>query len=147
MLGRRPRQVAKLVVALGAVDQPGKAALGQLRAGIVDGRLDHLVIAALDQHVGDGIGEHLAPGDRHQMRLALAARGLDQRLVVEPHRLRQHGTGDLDDVVEGERADGLRRRGVDRRQAVGEQGLGRNLDMLDQALEHVVEQRRSASSE
>jgi hypothetical protein len=125
MLGRRPT---------------GEAALGQFRAGIVDGRVNDLVVAALDQHIGDRIREHLAPGDRHQMRLALAACVLDQRRVVEPHRLRQHGTGDLDDVVEGQRPDGLRRRGVDRRQTVGEQGSRGNLDVPDQALEHVVEQ-------
>ena len=74
------------------------------------------------------------------MRLALVARGLDQRLVVEAVRLRQHGAGHLDDVVERQRPDGLRRGDVDRGQPVGEQLLGRGFDVQHQALEHVVEQ-------
>ena len=74
------------------------------------------------------------------MRLALAARGLDQRLVVEPLRLRQHGAGDLDQIVERQRPDRQRRRGVDRGEAIGEQRLGRGLDVIHQALEDVVEQ-------
>ncbi len=76
----------KIVVALGAADQPGEAALGKLRAGIVDGALDHLVIAAQHQHVGHRAAQHPARRYRHQMRLALAARGFDQRFIVEPFR-------------------------------------------------------------
>ena len=50
------------------------------------------------------------------------------------------GACDLDDVVERQRADGERRRGVDRGETVGEQRLGRGFDVIDQALEDVVEQ-------
>jgi hypothetical protein len=57
--------------------------------------------------------------------------------------LRQHRAGDLDDVVEGERADGERRCGIDRGKTVGEQGLGRRFDVIDQALKDIVEQPRS----
>ena len=130
----------EIVVPLGAVDQPGEAALGEFRAGIVQRALYDVVVAALHQHVGDCTAQHPARGDRHQMRLALAARGLDQRRVIEPLRFRQHGAGDLDRVVERERADGLRRRGVDRRQTIGEQGLGRQFNVHDQALKDIVEQ-------
>src|SRR5437667_293615 len=69
-----------------------------------------------------------------------AARDLDQGRLVQALRLRQHGAGDLDDLVERERADDPGRRGCDRRQPVGEQRLGRRLDLFDQALEYVVEQ-------
>ena len=120
--------------------QAGEAALGKFRAGIVDGGVDHFVIAAQHQHVGDRAAQGFAVGNREQMRLALAARGLDQGVVVEAVRLRQHGACDLDDVVEGERADRHRRRAVDRRQAIGKQRLGRGFDVMHQALEHVVEQ-------
>ncbi len=78
--------------------------------------------------------------DRLEMRLASAARDLHQGRLVQPFRLRQHGAGDLDDLVERERADDLGRRGRDRCQPVGEQRLGRGFDLLDQALEYVVEQ-------
>ena len=110
------------------------------RARIVHGRLDHLIVAALDQHVGDRAAQGLAGRNRHQMRLALAARILDQGLVVEPHRLRQHGTCHLDDIIESKRADGERRGGVDRGETVGQQHLGRGFDVVDQALEDIVEQ-------
>ena len=130
----------EIVVAFGAADEAGKAALGELRARIVHGRLDHLIVAALDQHVGDRAAQGLAGRNRHQMRLALAARILDQGLVVEPHRLRQHRTCHLDDIIESKRADGERRGGVDRGEAVGQQRLGRGFDVVDQALEDIVEQ-------
>ena len=78
----------KVVVPFGAIDQPGEAALGKFRAGIVDGAMDHLVIAAQHQHVGHRVAQHSSCRNRHQMRLALIARGLDQRLVVEPLRPR-----------------------------------------------------------
>jgi len=74
------------------------------------------------------------------MRLALVARRLDQRVVVKPLRLGQYRSCDLDQIVERQRADRQRRRGTDRGQTVGEQGLGGGLDVKDQALEDVVEQ-------
>src|SRR2546423_7870061 len=74
------------------------------------------------------------------MRLALAARIFDQGLVVEPHRLRQHGTCYLDDIIERKRADGERRSSVDRRETVGHETLCRSFDVVDQAMEDVVEQ-------
>ena len=73
------------------------------------------------------------------MRLTPGARDLDQRVLVQPFRFRQHGPGDLDDLVERERADDLRRRIRDRGEAFGEQRPGRRFDLRDQALEHVVE--------
>ena len=74
------------------------------------------------------------------MRLALAARILDQGIIVEPRRLRQHGACDLDHVVERQRPDRERRGGVDRGEAVGQQRLGRGFDVIHQTLEDVVEQ-------
>jgi len=75
------------------------------------------------------------------MRLALVARGLDQRFVVKPLRLGQHGSRDLDHIVERQCADRQRRRAIDRGQAIGEQRLGGILDVMHQALEDIVEQR------
>ena len=61
-------------------------------------------IAAADQHVGDGLADAGAAGDREQMRLALGLGDVDQIGFVEPRRLRQHRTGDRDVVVVGELA-------------------------------------------
>ncbi|MBA7630853.1 hypothetical protein ES703_38378 [subsurface metagenome] len=80
---------------LGAIDQAGKAALGEFGAGIVDGVLHHFVIAAQHQHVA----------------------------AVHPWAQLQLADAD-----------------VARRQAVGEQRLGRGFDVQHQALQHVVEQ-------
>ena len=41
-------------------------------------------VPSFDQNVGQGFWQTLAARDRQQMRLALAARGLDQRCVIEP---------------------------------------------------------------
>ena len=130
----------KIVVAFGAVDQPGEAAFGEFRAGIVDGALDHFVIAAQHQHVGDRAAQYPAGRNRHQMRLALVARGLDQRLVVEPFRLDSTGaaTSIRSSNASARTVSGGAR--VDRGEAIGEQRLGGGLDVMDQALEHVVEQ-------
>ena len=75
------------------------------------------------------------------MRLAFALCRLDERSVIEPIRLRQHGGGDLDRVVERQRSDREGRRCVDRREAVGEQRLGGHFDVRNQTLEDVVKQR------
>ena len=131
----------KIVVLFGAADQPGEAALGKFRAGIVDGALDHLVVAAQHEHVGHRSAQHLSYRNRHQMRLALVARGFDQRVIVEPLRSGQHRSRDLDQVIERKRANSERRRRVDRSETIGEQRLGGGLDLIRQALENVVEQR------
>ena len=130
----------KAVVAFGAIDQPCETALGEFGAGIVDRALNHLVIAALDQHVSDRAAQHLAGRNRHQMGLALVPRGLDQGFVVEALRLGQHGSCDLDQIVERQRADGQRRRAIDRSQPIGKQRFGGGFDVVHQALEHIVEQ-------
>ena len=85
---RRPQADAggEVIVALGPFDQPGETVLGKFGAGIVDGALDYIVVAAQYQHVGHRAAQHPAGRDCHQMRLALAAGGFDQRLVVEPFR-------------------------------------------------------------
>ncbi|MHC2620908.1 hypothetical protein ACVIW2_002940 [Bradyrhizobium huanghuaihaiense] len=127
------------VVALGARDEVGETFLGEPRARIADGRLHDVLVAARHQHVGQRFRQNPPQRDRLQMGLAARARDLDQRRLVQPFRFRQHGSCDLDDLVERERADDLGRCGRDRCEAVGKQRPGRRLDLLDQAFEHVVE--------
>ena len=103
-----------VIVSFGAIDQSGEAAFGEFCAGIVDSALDHFIIAAQHEHVSDRTAQHPARRNRHQMRLALIARGLDQGVIVEPFRFGQHGCSDLDEIVECQRANGERRRAIDR---------------------------------
>ena len=130
----------EVVVALGPLDQPGEAMFGKLRAGIVDGVLDHLVVAAPTSTSVTASLSCPAGRNRQQVRAGPWCAHCDQRVVVEPLRLRQHGTGDFDDVVERQGADGGRRGAADRSEAVGQQRLGRCLDVMHQALEDIVEQ-------
>ncbi|MGY4361596.1 hypothetical protein ACVW0J_008089 [Bradyrhizobium sp. i1.7.7] len=131
--------MARVIVAFGARDEVGETSLGELRARIADGRLHDVFVAARHQHVGQCFRQHPPQRDRLEMRLAPGARDLDQGRLVQPFRFREHGSGDFDHLVERERADDLGRRGRDRRETVGEQRSRRGLDLLDQALEHVVE--------
>src|ERR1700742_2709020 len=109
MVGRRPRQVARLSSPSARLTNRVKP-----RSEIsAPGLLTVLwITSSLPRSTSTSVTASLSDL-REEMRLALAARELDQRLVVEPRRLRQHGAGHLDRVVEGERADGPRRRGVD----------------------------------
>ena len=82
----------------------------------------------------------LAPaGNGEQMILPLAAGDLDQHLGAEPAGIGKHVAGDLDLVVPGQMLDDLERRVVERRQPLGEFGLGPRFDARDQQAEHVVE--------
>ncbi|MGY4486798.1 hypothetical protein ACVWWR_005989 [Bradyrhizobium sp. LM3.2] len=138
-IGSQADASGEIIVAFGAGDEVGETSLGEPRARIANGRLHHALVAAGHQHVGQCFRQHPPQRDRLEMRLPSGARDLDQGRFVQPFRFRQHGAGDLDHLVERERADDLRRRSRDRCEAVGEQRPGRRLDLLDQALEYVVE--------
>ncbi|MET3341168.1 hypothetical protein ABIF52_001549 [Bradyrhizobium japonicum] len=138
-VGPQADACGEVVIALGPRDEVGEAVLGELCAGIADGRLHDVLVAARHQHVGECCRQHPPQRDRLQMRLTPRARDLDQGRLVQPFRFRQHRSCDLDHLVERERADDLRRCRRDRCEAVGEQRPRRGLDLFDQALEYVVE--------
>ena len=76
----------------------------------------------IDQDVGDRLAQALALRDRVQMVLAAGAGVGDQVVVGELGRRLEHGGGNGDAVVEGERDDHLARRVADDRQPVGQAG-------------------------
>ncbi len=98
-VGAPGHRLGQLVVAAGAHRQHRHAGLRQARAGIDRDLGDDLAVAAIDQHVGDHRAELHTLGDLAQVRLALALGDLDQILVGQPRRLRQHRPGDGDVVV------------------------------------------------
>src|SRR5664280_2541578 len=113
----------------------------EARAGIARDLGDDLAVAAIDQHVGDHRAELPALGDLAQVRLALALGDLDQILVGQPRRLRQHRPGDGDVIVAGEAMDDIMRSIGDRRDVPAQLDPRAAFDMIDQADDDVVEQR------
>ena len=87
----RPDADREIVVVLGAFDQHAVAALGESRAGIVDGGQHDRPVTALDQHVGDDFADRGALRDRQQMILAGRPCGCRQGVVVEPGEVRRTG--------------------------------------------------------
>ena len=121
----------EIVVALGAIDQPGEAALGEFRAGIVDGALDHLVIAAQHQHVGDRAAQascaSRSPSNAPGSCCARSRSAFRRRAASDCD-----STGPATSIESSNASARMvqRRRGVDRGQAVGEQRLGRGFDVI-----------------
>jgi hypothetical protein len=138
-IAAKAENLDQFVVGRGAGDDVGIASLGKLRAGIVGQFADHLAFAAIDDHVGHGRGQVGPAGNGEQVILPLAAGDLDQHVGPEPAGIGKHIAGDLDLVVPGQMLDYLERRVVERRQPLGEFGLGPRFDARDQQAEHVVE--------
>lgn len=75
------------------------------------------------------------------MSLAFAAGALDKHIIAEPLGLRQHGRGDFDQIVEGEDVNDLRRSLGNGSEASGKQRFRRTLDVTNQAIKNVIEER------
>ena len=102
---------------------------------------DDVVIAAVDENIGDRRGELVALGDLAQMRLAFALGDLDQRLVGQAIGAGQHGPRDIDRVVGGELAHDLRRSVGTGREPFAQFGERVGFQASDQPVDDVVEQR------
>ncbi|MHC2439567.1 hypothetical protein ACVMB0_006942 [Bradyrhizobium sp. USDA 4451] len=135
----QPEDLDQFVVAFGARDDAGITVLGELGAGILGEAADHLVLAAIYDHVGDRSGQVFPRRDRVQMVLALAAGDLAQRGVGEAAGVGQDLACDADVVVPGQMLNHLKRRIVERREPLAELGARTRLDARDQEAQHVVE--------
>lgn len=131
----------KPVIVLGALHQHGKAETGKSRAFVADGADYDVAVTAFDQHRGDDLAQRRAARHRQQVALPFLRRQLDERLVVEPRRLRQHRAGDFDGIVERQRANRLRRRIGNRCQPGRQQYLRGLFDLGGKPPDHVIEQR------
>ncbi len=114
---------------------------GHLRPVIGQQGLQGVVVAALDNGLGERLGEHRPLGDGAQIVLAAGA-GDGQQVVLGEGRGRgQHGAGHLDHVVAGERPDQPLGRGFDPGHALGEFGADGGFHLAGELAQHVVEQR------
>ena len=130
----------KAVVVFGALHQHGKAEVGKARAAVAHRHGHDVAVAALDQHRGDGLAQRPAMRNRQHVALAFLRRQFDKSLLVEPRRLRQDRAGDLDGIVERQRANDFRRRIGKRREPGGQQHLRGLFDLGGKAPDHVIEQ-------
>src|SRR5436305_7387973 len=103
-LSARADRLGKLVITLGALDQPDIAGFRELGAWILGSAERHLPVAALHQHIGNSLGKRFALRYGEQVLLALGSGILDQSRVVELSRLREHRARHLDGVIERQRA-------------------------------------------
>jgi len=100
----------KLVVTLRPANQLRKTGLGESRAGVRNGAHRHHAIAAFDQHIGHRLAQRAPLRNREQMLLAHRAGILDQRQIIETFGLCEDGASHVDFFVEGQTANGFRRR-------------------------------------
>ena len=128
-------------VAGGAQHQRRIAEFRECRAGIAGGAQRDLAVAAFHQHVGHGLGQHFAPGNGEQMRLALGSRSLHQRRLVDPFGMGEDGARNIDRVVERQAAHDPGRRVGHAGEEMAEARARRRFDLAQQPRHHVVEQR------
>src|ERR1700760_4973652 len=95
--------------------------------------------AALEENVGQRLGERSSPRDRDEMRLAASVRYVDQVAVGEAFRFLQYRTGNSGLLMPGQLTDSLvggggefGHRGTEARQRVG-------LNSFDEPHQDVVE--------
>ena len=129
----------ELGIATGTHGQLAVAGERETGTAIAHDLVDDAAVAALDQHVRDRLAQLQPLGDGHQMRLALGGRILHKIGFGELRRMRQHRSGHLDGIVEGERADDLGRRVLRAGKAARELGARFDLDIDGEPLQHVVE--------
>jgi hypothetical protein len=131
--------LGQLVVVSGARDDAGIAGLREPGAGIVGEPPDHPHFAAVDDHVGDLLGQMGAAGNGEQVILSLGAGDLEQGVGGDAARMGEHLAGDRDLVVLGQVLDHFERRVIERCEPLAELGLGAGLDARNQQAKHVVE--------
>ncbi len=131
----------KNVVMVGTCNERGKSGLGKARRLVVDHDAHDQMVAATDQHIGDGLGDAAARREGGEMRLAVGARDVDQIVFTQPLGFAQHRPGDRDVVVARQIANQSRWRVGDRGQPLRKAGQCKALDFDDEPGEHGVEQR------
>ena len=130
----------QLQVVLGANGDCVLPLFGEFRAVIPRHCHDDLVVAAIDQHVGDARTDRLARRNGQQMILALGPGAFDEKILIEEFRLRQHRAGDANLVVAAQPSQNLIRRGLDRGQSLGHLRSHGRVDLVDDAHHHLVEE-------
>jgi hypothetical protein len=121
------------------LQEPGEALGREPRALVARDGAHDAGLAPVDDHVRDAFGERGAAREGEEMVLALRARDIDEVVVGQPGRAREHGARHRDVVVVGEVL--TTRRGAlgNVREAVGELDPGAELDVAGEPQDHLVE--------
>jgi hypothetical protein len=135
-----PDLLRQILVAFGALHQRREPAFGKLRRLVIGDIAHHLGTAPAHQHVGDGFAQIGAAGDGGQMRLTPGLGELDEFVFMQPQRLREHGTGDLNVFILGELVHQIAWRIADRGKRLRHFDARLGFDLVDETAEHVVEQ-------
>src|SRR5471030_1946946 len=107
-----------------------KAILGKTRSLVGSHRVQDFSIATRHEHVGYTFANRFSLGDREKMLLAFGTGVSDQSSNVEPLRVLENGTGNIDQVVESEFIDEADRSVVSAGQSFCESGAGRHFNLL-----------------
>ncbi|MGY3343044.1 hypothetical protein ACVWYK_001813 [Bradyrhizobium sp. USDA 4470] len=126
-------------VAFGAADHVQQARTREARALVPGHGGDNLLVTTLDEHIGHGLADRLALGDREQMRLALCHGALDQHLLVDAVGAAQHRPCDLDLVIEGKLLDDVERGVIATRHQFGELRPRGDLDLVGEPADDFAE--------
>ena len=79
----------------------------ELRAPVTGSVGDDQMIAPVNQNIRHSFGQYASSGNGQQVTLAFGLRVLHERVVIEPHGVRQHRGGHFDRIVERQHADHL----------------------------------------
>ena len=121
-------------------DQPVQTAFGEFRVVVRRHIVEHVLVAEIDQDIGDRIRERTASGNCEPMLLAVVASDLDELGLRQAPGAQKDRTGDLDRFIAGEPADRIERCVVDDGEAAGEFGPRLDFDLTDETNDHIVEQ-------
>src|SRR4051812_39467889 len=102
--------------------------------------MNHVVIAPIDQHIGDLLLNGRSSGDREEMRLALLLCDVDEVRCRKTARLAKHRPGDGDLVVLRKPADDFARRLIDGGEPLRKLSARLGLYSRDHLGKNVVEQ-------
>ena len=99
-MSRRPsRTLRQDGVGLRAIDKTEEARARESGSRVAGHRVNHLPIAASHKYIGDLFVQGLAARHREQVVLTLGLRDRNERLVVEPVRVREDRPCDLDGII------------------------------------------------
>jgi hypothetical protein len=127
------------LIRFGAPGQGGKTGFGESGARIGRELVGHLLIAAVDQDVGDDLLQSRTTGYRQQVPLALGLGDFDEVGCCQPGRLDEDGAGDGDLIMMRKPTDHVPRCSIDWRDPFTEFRERSRLDSFDQATQNVVE--------
>jgi hypothetical protein len=132
--------ISQHIVAFGSIHQPGKPIIGEPGGGVLGQLACDRLIAALSQNVGYRLVDPVPAGDREQMCLTLGSGNFDQIRSRQAGRAFEHGSRNLDLVIERKAPYYLGWRVADGREGARKLTTRFSIDLVDQDPQHAIEQ-------